>query len=660
MRAKKLGFVSLLGVSLAGCDHEAPSVRAVPTIAAASSSEKAASTSTSTAPTSPRVEGPCARHDDLPPFRLERPHVASTSDAQVVVVSDTTGDVAKFDPACRTWTALPKLASRRTSGAAITELTSGDLLVAGGSAAGQPWSERLPRGAASWQTLATSGKVAADKTGQLFAISDDRAVWVGASIALYDGKTHVWQALGSVEEPLGRSAIRLPTDEIVVLGSLRPTLVVDGKKGSIRQAPPFDSASGVAVRDGRVLLFANGRATWFDPKLSSFREVARKDASYTKNARAASLPDGKVLILGDERYDEEIFDPTSETSERRPAPHFVAPDLTSLRDGRVLSSEGFLVRGADGRYRTGFALAHPSSLVRLPSGKILVEDPRGIAEVSKSGELTFASSRAWQGTYVALDEQELLVGDDRHGLARYAWKTGDVKPWPLPAGVVGATPMVRAGEKLVFALLHDHQPLPRYAWIDGSSSKLVVGERLTAVPQRAVALGEGRVLVLAVPQHAKDQVWFIARPSTATLAQSSLTFPKSPVQAMCALTTGSALLVTGNETSRGDHVWLYRMDGPSETLTDLGAFPTREAPRCTARGDGRALLLGDTGPILAIDPSTKRIDEVPVAGPYVARSRQFFTEENQLAFVDGNLLSVREGTNQDPSKRDLLLVAPIP
>jgi hypothetical protein len=104
------------------------------------------------------------------------------------------------------------------------------------------------------------------------------------------------------------------------------------------------------------------------------------------------------------------------------------------------------------------------------------------------------------------------------------------------------------------------------------------------------------------------------------------------------------------------------MDGTksSESLTDLGSFPTREAPRCTARGDGRALLLGGSGPILAIDPITKRIDEVPIAGPYIARSRQYSTEENELAFVDGNLLSVREGTNLDTSTQGLLLVAPIP
>jgi hypothetical protein len=183
-----------------------------------------------------------------------------------------------------------------------------------------------------------------------------------------------------------------------------------------------------------VLLFAKGRASWFDPKSSTFRDVARKDASYTLNARAVALADGKVLILGDERHDEEIFDPTTEASERRPAPRFVAPTLTSLRDGRVLCSDDFVVRGVDGRYRTGFALAHPSSFVRLPSGKVLVENSLGIAEVAKSGELTFASSRAQQGDAVALDEQELIVGDDRHGLARYAWKSGDVNPFRLPPG----------------------------------------------------------------------------------------------------------------------------------------------------------------------------------------------------------------------------------
>ena len=235
MRTRSLGFLSLLGVSVVACGHAgAPSPGAVRPIAAATSSERPANKNGSAPSTESRVEGPCARHDDLPPFRLVRPHVARTADDHVLVVSEgPTTEVAELDPVCRTWTSLPKPAARRTDGSAIAELTSGDLLVVGGTAASQSWAERLPRGGDAWQPLAASGKVAADKTGQLFAISDDRAIWVGSTIAIYDGKTHLWQALGAVEDPVGRSAIRLSNDEVVVVGNLRPTLVVDGKKAGL-------------------------------------------------------------------------------------------------------------------------------------------------------------------------------------------------------------------------------------------------------------------------------------------------------------------------------------------------------------------------------------------------------------------------------------------
>ncbi|HVJ94152.1 MAG TPA: hypothetical protein VM580_30400 [Labilithrix sp.] len=367
--------------------------------------------------------------------------------------------------------------------------------------------------------------------------------------------------------------------------------------------------------------------------------------------------ENQVLALGTDGF-ESVFDVAHETWQRKPAIGGIHT-AASLPDGRVVILNNGVVRGTDGRYRAPPTLTDVHTLMALPNGKLLAQDPLGVGEVEPDGSMTFASAPLRNAdSVVAFDDETLVAGNRLQAPARITWHTGTSSLWSLPPKVRGVLPRARVADRLVFATAHDDKDAPFAAWIDGKTSAITLGDRLLQDPDMVVSLGEGRALVrVDIPQQDEHQyVFFVASANPPKLTRSKAPFPNAGVEATCRLESGAALVLSGPHDATADHAWVYRIDGATESLTDLGSFALMHAPRCTPRGDGRALVFDDAGRLLSVDPKRHLIEPVALTNPAIAASGQLFTDEDLLAFHAGRLFSAR---NHD-RKATLLLSLPVP
>lgn len=227
----------------------------------------------------------------------------------------------------------------------------------------------------------------------------------------------------------GHTATLLADGRVFLFGGLASSALqaggtlfdpADESFGDIGEPSARTGDAATLLADGRVLLVGGNdpfspdvaplSALVFDPSSSAIRSLPTRPAQLRFDTRAARLPDGRVLLIGDDGAggvdsSAELFDPSTETFARLstgPKTRF-GFSVTALRDGRVL-----VLGGAVG---TNAAIYEPATdafaptatkplenrgggaSVALPDGDVLVTGGRALSTLASAEMFSLSSSR---------------------------------------------------------------------------------------------------------------------------------------------------------------------------------------------------------------------------------------------------------------------------
>ena len=308
-RGRVLGsLVIVVGCGGAGEGHRAPTddraaVESPPRAVAS------ASASSSGAPSGCALPGPV-------PFDLRSTLAVVRTEEDVVVAGSWSGTdrVARLETRCMTWSAMPSMASVRTGAGGMVQLSSGDLLVAGGVKGRGPWAERLTGGA--WRVV--QNDELDGYGGDLTALGDDRALWVGQDTFLFDGARSEWVRVA--RDTVDQSAVVLPDGDVLIVGAGRPSLIVDASSGAVSTVGrlPYDARSPALVAlspDGVLAAGGHGKqgdvadAAVYETKARTWRSIAPMTHARASHA-LVELPGGEIGAIGSANA-EEVYAPST-------------------------------------------------------------------------------------------------------------------------------------------------------------------------------------------------------------------------------------------------------------------------------------------------------------------------------------------------------------
>lgn len=302
-----------------------------------------------------------------------------------------------FDPVSATWTSVSSMNVMRSSHAA-TLLADGRVLVTGGStvsgAAAKGYvndasAEIYDPVADTWTPTPPMSVARAHHTATL--LPDGKVLVVGGenlhylvepSAEVYDPATNSWAAPRT--QPLAprsqHTATLLPSGLVLIAGGFD---IVDGLLTPTNTAELYDPVlhtSTTTEPDG------NGGTTTITTITGGLDFTATAPMAYPRYAQSATpLPDGRVVVVGGNTPQTEIFDPVAATWTTQGATASVhsAHGAVLLPDGRVLAVDGTqsalpdaeLFDPATGVWRaaapTLVLRSHPTATL-LPDGSVMV------------------------------------------------------------------------------------------------------------------------------------------------------------------------------------------------------------------------------------------------------------------------------------------------
>ncbi len=638
-RGRLLGsLVIVVGCGGAGEGHRAPTddraaVESPPRAVAS------ASASSSVAPSGCALPGPV-------PFDLRSTLAVVRTEEDVVVAGSWSGTdrVARLETRCMTWSAMPSMASVRTGAGGMVQLSSGDLLVAGGVKGRGPWAERVTGGA--WRVV--QNDELDGYGGDLTALGDDRALWVGQDTFLFDGARSEWVRVA--RDTVDQSAVVLPDGDVLIVGAGRPSLIVDASSGAVSTVGrlPYDARSPALVAlspDGVLAAGGHGKqgdvadAAVYETKARTWRSIAPMTHARASHA-LVELPGGEIGAIGSANA-EEVYAPSTGRWTSRPGPELFDVDVASLRDGRriVFVGRTLLVRESDGGYRFAGGALGAESLFVVGSGAMRALGSLGALDVRRSGDVRVASSPGHFVNGVPLDDESFLVAAATSGpLARFDWRTGALGRFTLPKGITSVSWMAQAAPGVVLVMGGlERSERHRIMWVEGSAISL--GGPIDHGP--LFPLGNGRVLVLKKSGPQGPLGVIEARESQVGTSKATLP-PNVAVRSACRLEPGRALLLTGPAGGHDavDTVWLY--DDATESLTDLGRLaPGSQDAACASVTPDDAVVVVGVGESVRVDVARRTIRpiESPLPGfrPYSAVGPAWETMvawEGRLHFAD--------------------------
>lgn len=293
-----------------------------------------------------------------------------------------------------TWSGAGQLSVRRVSDHTATLLRDGDVLVVGGYVAYRPTggdevtaaADLFDTRSARWTLAPMMHQSRAQHTSTLLA--DGRVLVAGgigqeenllSSAEIYDPSTRTWTPSGAMHDArMGHTATLLPDGKVLVAGGLgngtsSPIAFLDRVEiydpvtGTWSQTQPMGSPrvehSATLLADGSVLVVGGDieprspalrSAEVYQPSAGSWKTVSHLANTERAAHTAATLPDGKVLLVGGSTRlghggggiptpFSELYDPATQTFTRSTT--LVHPRIAEaaavLPGGRVLVVGGF-------------------------------------------------------------------------------------------------------------------------------------------------------------------------------------------------------------------------------------------------------------------------------------------------------------------------------
>ncbi len=312
------------------------------------------------------------------------------------------------------------------SGPVAASLPDGNVLIVGGYSGSEylksaevfdPKTEIFEKLAGEMTEARYAPVVAALPDGDLL-ISGGENTWPFVRTAeLFDPTTRTFEKLSAetVEEREGAVAMALPDGKVLIAGGYKPSGTVDTAElynpttktfeglPAVMTEPRFFPVAAV-LPDGKLLIAGGvnsqsgvtseplSSAEVFNPQTEGFESLGAEMAEPREAATAASLPDGKVLIVGGSAERDhagqtaEVFDPTTMTFEK-------------------------LAAEIDGERSTSAAVSLPDGNVLIVGGDSTYGPPLRTAELA-SGSAALVPAFIWSGHSEALSESSF---DWSHG-----------------------------------------------------------------------------------------------------------------------------------------------------------------------------------------------------------------------------------------------------
>lgn len=211
-------------------------------------------------------------------------------------------------------------------------------------------------------TLLNDGRVLISGGG--YTVDPGSTTYGGKHALLFDPAAETFTPTGDLNEPRqNHTATRLADGRVLIIGGTLDVIsgftgsrtpvesveIYDPATGTFRKIAATQSRSGHAatrLADGRVLIVGGATSTGqadaviFDPKTETFSPAGSLPVSPT-NPIVILLRDGRVLVLGRDLFQPEIYDPSTNSfrsaGQIDPRHDYIA---ATLGDGRVLIGGG--------------------------------------------------------------------------------------------------------------------------------------------------------------------------------------------------------------------------------------------------------------------------------------------------------------------------------
>ncbi|MBM7112615.1 kelch repeat-containing protein [Archangium primigenium] len=472
---------------------------------------------------------------------------------------------------------------------AVSLLDSGEVLVSGGWTRLDGWAAEVynPRTNLSLPTGPMVDPSRVHHSSTLLPSGEVLVAGGGSATAeLYDPRTHVWRATGSMAVSRSfHTATRLPSGRVLVVGG---------------------DADGVP-----------SSAEVYEPQTGLWRTVAPPTGTYSRHT-ATLLPSGRVLVAGSGTR-AELFDPTTETWSA------AAP----MRTGRsrhvavLLGSGEVLVAGGENReagwltdaelydpaanaWRPTGAMTHtggwmtPSATV-LSTGKVLLADGSDTLELYDPASGTWAgklvSERAGPSLVALASGQVVLLPSDwgffsvqRFQPDMETFRNEGPSPWIQERLSPTVTPLA-TGRLLVVGSLSDVTEL-----VDPATQRWTPTPPMSRPRQghTATLLPSGRVLAVGgLWNQAPDDTADLYDPASGTWSPTTAPEGARAWHTATLLPSGRVLVVGGltADFTSSASAWLY--DPASGTWTATGALADKRARHtATLLASGQVLVVG--------------------------------------------------------------------
>ncbi|MCY1073568.1 kelch repeat-containing protein [Archangium lansingense] len=506
------------------------------------------------------------------------------------------------------WGKTGSLAAAR-SGHTVTPLTSGKVLVVGGSGPGGSLAsaELYDPATGSWSSTGPLSQARGNHSATL--LTSGKVLVVGgsgpggslASAELYDPATGSWSSTGSLSQARGNHpATLLPSGKVLVVGG-------SGPGGSLASAELYDPATGSWSSTGPLL-------------------QARESSTVTM------LPSGKVLVVGGSGpggplASTELYDPATGAWSSTGSLSQAREDhtVTLLPSGRVLVAGGSgpggrlasaeLYDPATGSWSSTGSLLQArlgATATLLPSGRVLVAGGEGPSGTFVSTELYDPATGAWAST-AGLSEARVLhaatllpsgkvlvvggLGTSSH-LASAELFDPAAGSWTSTGSFLGrwghTMTMLPSGQVLVAGgagssgYLTNAQVYDPVAGTWSSTGSLAQAR----FQHTATLLSSGRVLVVGGSSPSHQVSAEVYDPSSGTWTPTASLAQARDSHTATLLSSGQVLVVAGQDSKgRLSSTELY--DPVAGTWSSAGALAAiRSSHTATLLPDGRVLVVG--------------------------------------------------------------------
>ncbi|MFY0563288.1 kelch repeat-containing protein [Archangium lansingense] len=506
------------------------------------------------------------------------------------------------------WGKTGSLAAAR-SGHTVTPLTSGKVLVVGGSGPGGSLAsaELYDPATGSWSSTGPLSQARGNHSATL--LTSGKVLVVGgsgpggslASAELYDPATGSWSSTGSLSQARGNHpATLLPSGKVLVVGG-------SGPSGTLASAELYDPATSSWSSTGPLL-------------------QARESSTVTM------LPSGKVLVVGGEGpggplANTELYDPaTGSWSSTGPLLQARGNhSATLLTSGKVLVAGGSgpggrlasaeLYDPATGSWSSTGSLLQArlgATATLLPSGRVLVAGGEGPSGTFVSTELYDPATGAWAST-AGLSEARVLhaatllpsgkvlvvggLGTSSH-LASAELFDPAAGSWTSTGSFLGrwghTMTMLPSGQVLVAGgagssgYLTNAQVYDPVAGTWSSTGSLAQAR----FQHTATLLSSGRVLVVGGSSPSHQVSAEVYDPSSGTWTPTASLAQARDSHTATLLSSGQVLVVAGQDSKgRLSSTELY--DPVAGTWSSAGALAAiRSSHTATLLPDGRVLIVG--------------------------------------------------------------------